>query len=109
MTDTNEEDKPKIEAKDHSISVGSIRVGGNVGGDFHIGTKNVYQYASEEDVPLSSAELEHGLQSLAGFLPERAPVLETKFATLAKRLRATLGADVTALSPTLRAQRLEAV
>src|SRR4030095_10476000 len=69
----------------------------------------VYQYASEDDVPLTSAELEKGLTRFAEYLPERAPVLQEKFASIAKKMRSTLGAELSALSFTVKAQREDTV
>lgn len=92
-----------IQASDNSVAVGNINVGGSVEGNLTIG--NTYNYAtSEEDTPLSSAELEKGLSRFAEYLPVRAPVLQEKFTSIAKKIRLTLGAELNALSPTLKTQ-----
>jgi uncharacterized delta-60 repeat protein len=104
MSEQDEKNKASVSAEDNSVAVGNISVGGNVG-DIHIGNvTNVYN-AAEDDVPLSSAEIENGLTRFAEYLPERAPVMADKFNATAKKLRATLGADLNALSPTLKTQR----
>ena len=106
MTDPNDEPKtPNVNADHNSNAVGSISAGGNIG-DIHIG--NVYQ-TPEDDVPLSSEEIENGLTRFAQYLPERAPVLQDPFSSIAKKLRATLGADQNSLSPALKAQREDGV
>ena len=99
-------EEPKARADKDSIAIGKIEIGGNIEGNLTIG-HTTYQYASEEDVPLTSEELENGLTRLAGYLPERAPVLLDQFSSIAKKLRATLGAELNALSPTLKKQREE--
>ena len=100
-----EPEEPKVQAGDNSNAVGNINVGGNVGGDIHIGnTTNVYQYESAEDVRLSNEEIENGLTRLAEYLPERAPVMLASFDAEAKNLRAVLGPDPKSLSTQLRRQ-----
>ncbi len=109
MDDTNKKDEPNIKADNKSVAIGSIAVGGSVGDiSIHAGD-NVYQYASEDDVPLTSEELEKGLTRFAEYLPERAPILQEKFKSIAKKLRATLGAELSALSPILKTQREDTV
>ena len=84
MTDEN-----KVQANHNSNAVGSISAGGDISGNIHIG--NVYQ-TPEDDLPLSSDEIENGLTRFAQFLPERAPVLQASFSSIAKKLRAaTIG------------------
>ena len=107
MTDPNEEPKkPSVNAENNSIAVGGISAGGDISGNIHIG--NVYQ-ASEDDIPLSSDEIENGLTRFVEYLPERAPILQDQFLSIAKKLRATLGADQNSLSPALKAQREDGV
>lgn len=96
------EEKTNIQASNNSNAVGSISVGGDVSGNIHIG--NVYSYGSEEDAPLTNEEIENGLSRLAGFLLERAPVMQKQFEEAAKKLRMTLGPDPKSLSPMLRQQ-----
>ncbi|MBK9782303.1 MAG: hypothetical protein IPP55_20100 [Anaerolineales bacterium] len=87
MTNPNDDPKiPSINADHNSNAVGSISAGGDISGSIHIG--NVYQTA-EDDLPLSSDEIENGLTRFAQFLPERAPVLQDSFSSIAKKLRAT--------------------
>ena len=86
-------------ADHNSNAVGSISAGGDISGNIHIG--NVYQ-TPEDDLPLSSDEIENGLTRFAQFLPERAPVLQDLFSSIARKLRATLGADQNSLSPALK-------
>src|SRR5688572_6630551 len=109
MDDKNEKDEPKVQADNHSIAVGKISVGRDVSGNIHIGDTKVYQYEAEEDIPLTSDEIEIGLGRFAEYLPERAPILEERFFSIAKKLHATLGADLKSLSPTLKTQRKDAV
>ncbi len=107
MTDpTNEPKTPSVNADHNSNTVGSISAGGDISGNIHIG--NVYQ-TPEDDLPLSSDEIENGLTRFAQFLPERAPVLQDSFSSIAKKLRATLGADQNSLSPVLKSQREDGV
>jgi len=107
MTDPNDEPKkPSVNAEKNSNAVGSISAGGDISGNIHIG--NVYQ-TPEDDLPLSSDEIENGLTRFAQYLPERAPVLQDQFSSIAKKLRATLGADQNSLSPALKAQREDGV
>ena len=107
MTDpTDDPKKPSVNADHNSNAVGSISAGGDINGDIHIG--NVYQ-TPEDDLPLSSDEIENGLTRFAQFLPERAPVLQDTFSSIAKKLRATLGADQNSLSPALKSQREDGV
>ncbi len=87
MTNPNDDPKiPSINADHNSNAVGSISAGGDISGSIHIG--NVYQTA-EDDLPLSSDEIENGLTRFAQFLPERAPVLQESFSSIAKKLHAT--------------------
>ena len=51
------------------------------------GDTNVYQYVFEDDLSLTSAELEKGLTRFAGYLPERAPVLQNQLSSITKKLR----------------------
>ena len=104
----NEEDEPKVQADHNGIAVGRISAGRDISGNIHIGDK-VYQYESEEDVPLTSDEIEIGLTRLDEYLPERAPILAERFSSMAKKLRATLGPDLKSLSPTLKSQREDAL
>jgi WD40 repeat protein len=105
MTDpTDEPQKPNVHANHNSIAVGSISAGGDISGNIHIG--NIYQ-TPEDDLPLSSDEIENGLTRFAQFLSERAPVLQDSFSSIAKKLRTTLGANQNSLSPTLKNQREE--
>ena len=106
MSDENKKDGSKIQADNNSIAVGGISAGGDISGNIHIG--NVYQ-TPEDDLPLSSDEIENGLTRFAQFLPERAPVLQDSFLSIARKLRATLGADQNSLSPALKAQREDGV
>ena len=106
MTNPTDEPKtPSVNADHNSNAVGSISAGGNIG-DIHIG--NVYQ-TPEDDLPLSSDEIENGLTRFAQFLPERAPVLQESFSSIAKKLRATLGTDQNSLSPALKSQHEDGV
>ncbi len=108
MSDENKKDEPRVQADNNSIAVGNISVGGNIG-DIHIGNiTNVY-HTSEDDVPLSSAEIENGLTRFAEYLPERAPVMADKFNATARKLRATLVENMNALSPALKTQREDSV
>jgi len=109
MTNPNEEtQKPNIQANDNSVAVGNVSVGGSLGGNLTIG--NTYNYeTSEDDVTLTSAELEIGLTRFAEYLPERAQGLQEKFASIAKKLRTTLGAELSALSPILKTQHEDKV
>ncbi len=102
----SDENKHKVQADNNSIAFGSISAGGDISGNIHIG--NVYQ-TPEDDLPLSSDEIENGLTRFAQFLPERAPVLQDSFSSIDKKLRATLGADQKSLSPALKAQREDGV
>lgn len=107
MTHPNDDSKiPSVNADHNSNAVGSISASGDISGNIHIG--NVYQ-TPEDDLPLSSDEIENGLTRFAQFLPERAPVLQESFSSIAKKLRATLGADQNSLSPALKAQREDGV
>jgi len=107
MTDpTDKRQNQKVNAENNSIAVGSISAGGDISGNIHIG--NVYQIP-EDDLPLSSDEIENGITRFAQFLPERAPVLQDSFSSIAKKLRATLGADQNSLSPALKTQREDGV
>ncbi len=107
MTDPNDEPQnPSVNADNNSIAVGSISASGDISGNIHIG--NVYQ-TPEDDLPLSSDEIENGLTGFAQYLPERAPVLQDSFSSIARKLRATLGADQNSLSPALKAQREDGV
>ena len=107
MTDQNDEPKkPNVHAENNSIAVGGIFASGDISGNIHIG--NIYQ-TPEDDLPLSSDEIENGLTRFAQFLPERAPVLQDSFSSIAKKLRATLGADQNSLSPALKTQREDGV
>lgn len=107
MTDPTDNPKTSnINADHNSIAVGSISAGGDISGNIHIG--NVYQ-TPEDDLPLSSDEIENGLTRFAQYLPERAPVLQDSFSSIAKKLRATLGADQNSLSSALKAQREDGV
>ena len=108
MEDENEKDEPKVQADHNSIAVGKISAGRDISGSIHIGDK-VYQYETEEDVPLTSDEIENGLTRFAEYLSERAPILQERFSSIAKKLRATLGADVKSISPTLKTQREDTV
>jgi len=103
---TNGSKAPSVNANHNSNAVGSISAGGDISGNIHIG--NVYQ-TPEDDLPLSSDEIENGLTRFAQFLPERAPVLQDSFSSIAKKLRATLGADQNSLSPALKSQREDGV
>ena len=110
MDDENKKEEAKIQADNKSVAIGSIAVGGSVGDiNIHAGDTKVYQYASEDDVPLTSAELEIGLTRFAEYFPERAPVLQDKFTPIAKKMRGTLGAELSALSPILKTQREDTV
>ncbi|HNB93291.1 MAG TPA: hypothetical protein PKV31_10285, partial [Saprospiraceae bacterium] len=107
MTDENNEDTPDVQANNQSIAVGSISAGGNIG-DIHIGNTNIYN-TPEDDIPLSSDEIENGLTRLIQYLPERAPILQDQFSSISKKLRTTLGADLNSLSPVLKSQREDGV
>jgi WD40 repeat protein len=106
MTDQEDKDKFSAQANDSSIAIGKLEIGGDVSGNIHIG--NVYQ-TSEDDLPLFSDEIENGLTRFAQYLPERAPVLRDSFSSIARKLRATLGADQNSLSPALKSQREDGV
>ncbi|MBE0669191.1 MAG: hypothetical protein IH588_01265 [Anaerolineales bacterium] len=107
MTDPIDEPQtPSVNADHNSNAVGNISAGGDISGNIHIG--NVYQ-TPEDDLPLSSDEIENGLTRFAQYLPERAPVLQDSFSSIAKKLRATLGADQNSLSPALKTQREDGV
>ena len=107
MIDPTDDPKtPNVNAENNSNAVGSISAGGDISGNIHIG--NIYQ-TPEDDIPLSSDEIENGLTRFAQFLPERAPVLQDSFSSIAKKLRATLGADQNSLSPALKSQREDGV
>ncbi len=108
MSEQEDPGKPEVHAEDNSIAIGRISTG-DVNAPLVIGDGNkVTVYATPEaDAPLSSEGIEKGLNWLNGLLPERAPVLQTQFAATAQKLRATLGADMRALSPTLKKQREE--
>ena len=56
---------------------------------------------------LTDKELEFGLAKLAESLPERAPVMDSLRDSLTRRLRSTLGADVSSLSESRRTERKE--
>ncbi|MFN8413442.1 MAG: PrsW family glutamic-type intramembrane protease [Anaerolineales bacterium] len=98
-------DENKVQADNNSIAIGNLSAGGNISGNIHIGNTTVYQYASEEDVPITNDEIETGLTRFAEFVPERAPVLQEQFNSIAKRLRATLTTDINALSPSMKMQQ----
>ncbi len=107
MTNPTDEPKaPSVNADHNSNAVGSISAGGDISGNIHIG--NVYQ-TPEDDLPLSSDEIENGLTRFVLYLPERVPVLQDSFLSIAKKLRATLGADQNSLSSALKAQREDGV
>ena len=107
MTDPRDNPKtPSVNADHNSNAVGSISAGGDISGNIHIG--NVYQ-TPEDDLPLSSDEIENGLTRFAQYIPERAPVLQDLFSSIAKKLRTTLGADQNSLSPALKSQREDGV
>ena len=59
-----------------------------------------------EEGQLSTSQIEHGLLELWELIPMRAPVLEDRFAGVAKKLRATLEPDGQALSPAQREEQL---
>ncbi len=103
---TDEPKAPSVNADHNSIAVGGISAGGDISGNIHIG--NIYQ-TPEDDLPLSSDEIENGLTRFALYLPEHAPVLQDSFSFIAKKLRATLGADQNSLSPALKSQREDGV
>jgi hypothetical protein len=63
----------------------------------------------DADRPLTPTEIAFGLDRLDRLLPERAPILMEPHQTQARALRATLGADPSALSPTARQERTEAL
>jgi formylglycine-generating enzyme required for sulfatase activity len=108
MTEEDATKNTNIQANDNSVAVGNINVGGSIDGNLTIG--NTYNYATlEDDAPISSEELEKGLTRFAEYLPERAPVLQEKFASIAKKIRLTLGAELSALSPILKTQREDTV
>lgn len=101
---TQDEGKP-VRAEENSVAVGSISIGGSVDGNITIGNvTNIYNVA-EEDAPFKSEAIENGLIRFAEFLPERAPVMTEKFNAAARKLRATFGAETSALSPALKSQR----
>ena len=107
MTNPTDDSKtPSVNADHNSNAVGSISAGGDISGNIHIG--NVYQ-TPEDDLPLSSDEIENGLTRFAKFLLERAPILQDAFSSIAKKLHATLGADQNSLSPALKSQREDGV
>ncbi len=109
MTDPNNEpQKPSVNAENNSNAVGSFNIGGDVSGTIHIGNTNIYS-TSEDDLLLSSDEIENRLTRFAQFHSERAPVLQESFLSIAKKLRATLGADQNSLSPALKSQREDGV
>ena len=67
MTDPRDNPKtPSVNADHNSNAVGSISAGGDISGNIHIG--NVYQ-TPEDDIPLSSDEIENGLTRIAQHLP----------------------------------------
>ena len=47
MTDDQKNEEPKIQADNNSVAVGSVNVGGSIGGDFTIG--NTYNYSTSID------------------------------------------------------------
>ena len=91
---------------DKHIEIGTISIGGDVGGNITIGSTTIYN-AAEDDLPLSSDEIENGLTRFAEILLERAPILQEQFSSIARKLRGTLGADQGSLSAVLKAQREE--
>jgi WD40 repeat protein len=66
-------------------------------------------FSDDLDRDLTPAEIRYGLEQLQTLLDERAPILQTEFDQHAKILQGTLGADTTALSPTVRQERDEAL
>ncbi len=54
------------QADNNGIAVGEISIGGDVSGNIHIGHTNIYN-AAEDDLPLSSDEIENGLTRFAQF------------------------------------------
>jgi formylglycine-generating enzyme required for sulfatase activity len=106
MPEQEDTAEPNVRAEGDSVAVGRVTTG-DVHGHVVIG-KDVRIYAATEDeAPLSSAEIESGLQRLRALLPERAPILQDEFEAIAQTLSATLGADARALSPSLKKQREE--
>jgi hypothetical protein len=109
MSEQEDPAKLHIHAEEGSTAVGRLYVRDILNGNVVVGNDNiinVYKY-SEEETPLSGDEIENGLKRLNEILLVRAPILQDLFATIAKRLRATLGADIQELSPALKRQREE--
>ena len=108
MLEQEDPAESEVHAEGDSVAIGNFAAR-DVNAPVILGKDNVLHIyeASEDDAPLSSEQIEHGLNRLNELLPERAPVLQEKFAGLAKKLRGTLGADMKALSPALKKQRTE--
>ena len=66
-------------------------------------------FSDSLDRPLTNTEIQYGLERLRTLLTERAPVLQVEFDRLANQLQSTLAADPTALSPTMRQEREQAL
>lgn len=66
-------------------------------------------FSDDVERALTDKELEFGLAKLAELLPERAPVMDGLRDSLTRSLRATLGADVSSLSESSRAERKDAL
>jgi len=66
-------------------------------------------FSDSLDRDLTNLEIKDGLEQLQTLLKERAPVLQEEFEPKAKMLQGTLEADPTALSPTVRLEREQAL
>lgn len=109
MSEQEDPAKLHIQAEEGSTAIGSVYVRDMVDSNVIFGNENiinVYKYAKEE-AALTGDEIENGLKRLHEILPVRAPILQGLFATIAKRLRATLGADIQDFSPALKRQHEE--
>ncbi len=70
-----------------------------------LGGRPLFSDQLAQDRALTNAEIQFGLQQLRQLLPARAPVLVDHVETLAAQLQSSLGAEIAALTPTLREER----
>ncbi len=106
-----------------ALTEGTIAIGGNVNQSIIIlGSKNTVQLTPEAldrlngrsllgnlDRDLTKDEINLGLTILETLLPERAPILKVQQEAVTRRLRATLGPDMSALSDFSRRERVESL
>jgi hypothetical protein len=102
LTEHGEVDRALVEATAGVAERGDITVPALYS---RLGGRPLFSVAPLRLDELTDGDLSYGLDRLAGLMPERAPVLQTSFATYAATVRGTLGTVTDQLSKERRAER----